>query len=325
MKAKILVYALPALILATIHLAEAQQPNRMYRIGVLAVENPPPGLVENFREGLQDLGYIQGRNIAIESRNAQGRSEQLAALADELVRLKVDVILTVNTPAAVAAKNATTSIPIVITRVADPVKSGLVASLSHPGGNLTGLSFMPDDIGTKQLELLKEIRPSISRVAVLWHADNPGASIVVKQMEHTSSPLGLRFLRLPVRDAQDFLEALGVATRGRAEALFVVDDAMVTKHRFQILDLAAKRSLPVVSFYKEFVEAGGLFAYGASPPAIYRRAAALVDKILKGAKPADLPVEQPMKFEFIINLKAAKQIGLTIPQSVLVRADKVLK
>jgi putative ABC transport system substrate-binding protein len=325
MKTKILFYALPALILAVIHIAEAQQPSRMYRIGVLAVENPPPGLVENFREGLQDLGYIEGRNIAIESRNAQGRSEQLAALADELVRLKVDVILTVNTPAAVAAKNATTTIPIVITRVADPVKSGLVASLSHPGGNLTGLSFMPDDIGTKQLELLKEIRPSISRVAVLWHADNPGASIVVKQMEHASSQLGLRFLRLPVRHAQDFLEALGAATRGRAEALFVVDDAMVTKHRFQILDLAARRSLPVVSFYKEFVEAGGLFAYGASPPAIYRRAAALVDKILKGAKPADLPVEQPMKFEFIINLKAAKQIGLTIPQSVLVRADKVLK
>jgi putative ABC transport system substrate-binding protein len=325
MKTKILFYALPALILAVIHIAEAQQPSRMYRIGVLAAENPPPGLVENFREGLQDLGYIEGRNIAIESRNAQGRSEQLAALADELVRLKVDVILTVNTPAAVAAKNATTTIPIVITRVADPVKSGLVASLSHPGGNLTGLSFMPDDIGTKQLELLKEIRPSISRVAVLWHADNPGASIVVKQMEHASSQLGLRFLRLPVRHAQDFLEALGAATRGRAEALFVVDDAMVTKHRFQILDLAARRSLPVVSFYKEFVEAGGLFAYGASPPAIYRRAAALVDKILKGAKPADLPVEQPMKFEFIINLKAAKQIGLTIPQSVLVRADKVLK
>jgi putative tryptophan/tyrosine transport system substrate-binding protein len=325
MKTKILFYALPALILAVIHIAEAQQPSRMYRIGVLAVENPPPGLVENFREGLQDLGYIEGRNIAIESRNAQGRSEQLAALADELVRLKVDVILTVNTPAAVAAKNATTTIPIVITRVADPVKSGLVASLSHPGGNLTGLSFMPDDIGTKQLELLKEIRPSISRVAVLWHADNPGASIVVKQMEHASSQLGLRFLRLPVRHAQDFLEALGAATRGRAEALFVVDDAMVTKHRFQILDLAARRSLPVVSFYKEFVEAGGLFAYGASPPAIYRRAAALVDKILKGAKPADLPVEQPVKFEFIINLKAAKQIGLTIPQSVLVRADKVLK
>jgi putative ABC transport system substrate-binding protein len=305
--------------------AEAQQASRVYRIGVLALENPPPGLLENFREGLQDLGYVEGRTFAIESRNAEGRNEQLAALADELVRLKVEVILTVNTPAALAAKNATATIPIVITRVADPVKSGLVASLSHPGGNLTGLSFMPDDIGTKQLELLKEIRPSISRVAVLWHADNPGATIVVKQMEHASSQLGLRFLRLSVRDPSDFPGALGTATRGRVEALFVVDDAMITKHRVRILDLAAKHSMPVVSFYKEFAEAGGLFAYGASPPAIYRRAAALVDKILKGAKPADLPVEQPMKFEFIINLNTAKRIGLTIPPNVLYRADRVIK
>lgn len=306
-------------------IAQAQQAGKVYRIGVLSPEIPPPGLLEAFREGLHELGYVEGRNLAIESRHAGGNIKRLAALADELLRLKVDVILAVNTPAAQAAKRATATVPIVITRVADPVKSGLVSSLSHPGGNLTGLSFMPDDAGPKQLQLLKEIIPGISRVAALWYADNPGTTIIVEKVGTASSQLGLQLLRLPVRSSDDLPGAFQGATQGRAEALLVADDAMVTSHRIQILDLAAKHSLPVVSLYKEFAEAGGLIAYGANPPAIYRRAAYYVDRILKGAKPRDLPVEQPTKFDLSINLRTAKALGLTIPPSLLLRADHVIE
>jgi putative tryptophan/tyrosine transport system substrate-binding protein len=305
--------------------AEAQQAGKVYRIGILSPDVPPPGLVEAFQDELRSLGYVEGRNVAIEPRNAGGKNERLAALADELVGLKVDVILTVNTPAAQAAKKATATIPIVITRVADPVKSGLVPSLSHPGGNLTGLSFMPDELGAKLLQLLREIVPGTSRVAALWYADNPGAMLVVREMEGASSQLGLQLLRLPVRGPSDFIGAFQAGARGRAEALVVVDDALVTKHRVPILDLAAKHSLPVVSLYKEFPEAGGLFAYGASPPAIYRRAAHYVDRILRGARPRDLPVEQPTRFELVVNLKTAKGLGLTVPPSVLLRADHVIE
>jgi putative ABC transport system substrate-binding protein len=305
--------------------AEAQQAGRVYRIGVLSPETPPPGLVETFRERLRELSYIEGKNIAIELRNAEGKNERLAALADELVRAKIDIILAVNTPAALAAKKATTTIPIVITRVADPVRSGLVPSLSHPGGNLTGLTFIPDQLGGKQLQLLKEILPRISRVAALWNADNPGSTIHVREMERAAEQLGLQLLLLPVRGPSDFLGAFQAAHQGRAEALFVQDDAMVTKHRVQILDLAAKHSLPVLSLYKDFPEAGGLIAYGANPPAIYRRAADYVDRILKGAKPRDLPIEQPTKFDLIVNLRSAKTLGLAIPPAVLLRADRVIE
>jgi putative ABC transport system substrate-binding protein len=305
--------------------AEAQQAPKVYRIGVLSPEVPPPGLLEGFQEGLRELGYVEGKNVAIESRNAGGKNERLSGLADELVRFKVDVILAVNTPAAQAAKKATATIPIVITRVADPVKSGLVPSLAHPGGNLTGLSFMTDELGAKGLQLLKEILPSISRVAALWYADNPGVTIGVGAMEPAAAQLGLQVLRFPVREPSDFLGAFQGAARGRAEALFVFDDAMVTKHRVQILNLAAKHSLPVLSSQKTFAEAGGLLAYGASPSALYRRAAYYVDRILNGANPRDLPIEQPTKFDLVINLKTAKALGLTIPQSVLLRADKVIQ
>ena len=320
-----LIVTLVVVIVAVPLAAEAEQAGRVYRIGVLSPEVPPPGLLEGFQEGLRELGYVEGKNVAIESRNAEGKNERLAALADELIRLKVDVILAVNTPAAWAAKNATATIPIVMTRIADPVKSGLVPSLSHPGGNLTGLTFIPDELGAKQLQLLKEILPRISRVAALWNADNPGAIIHVREMEPAAAQLGLQLLPLPVRGPSDFLGAFQAATRGRAEALFVQDDAMVTKHRVQIVNLAAKHSLPVISLYKEFPEAGGLIAYGASPPAIYRRAAYYVDRILRGAKPRDLPIERPTKFDLVINLKAARALGLTIPSSLLLRADRVIE
>ncbi|MBI3635553.1 MAG: ABC transporter substrate-binding protein, partial [Candidatus Rokubacteria bacterium] len=245
--------------------------------------------------------------------------------ADELLRLKVDVILAVNTPAAQAAKKATGTVPIVIMRVADPVRSGLVLSLAQPGGNVTGLSFMPDELGAKGIQLLREIRPGMSRVAALFQADNPGALIVVAETERRSAPLGLQFLRLPVRDSSDLPGAFEAATRARAEALFVMDDGAITEHRGHILKLAASHSLPVVSIYKDFAAAGGLIAYGPSLPAVYRRAAQYVDRILKGAKPADLPVEQPTKFDLVINLRTAKALGLTIPPSVLLRADQVIE
>jgi putative ABC transport system substrate-binding protein len=304
--------------------AGAQRASTPHHLGVLA-QDIQPGLLETFQDELQKLGYVEGKNITIRVRNAAGRSDRLPALAEDLLRLKVDVILAVNTPAAQAAKKATGTIPIVIMRVADPVKSGLVASLAHPGGNVTGLSFMPDELGAKGVQLLREALPSISRVAALYQADNPGALLVVAETERRSAQLGLRFLHLPVRDPRDFPDAFQAATRARTEALFVMDDGAITKHRGQLLDLAANHSLPVVSIYKDFAEAGGLIAYGPSLPPVYRRAATYVAKILKGAKPADLPVEQPTKFELVINLKTAKALGLTIPPSLLLRADQIIE
>jgi ABC-type uncharacterized transport system substrate-binding protein len=306
-------------------LAEAQQALKVHRIGVLSPDSPPPGLVEGFQERLRELGYVEGRNITTESRNAGGKSERLPSLADELVGLQVDVILTVNTAAAQAAKKATAAIPIVMTRVADPVKSGLVSSISRPGGNITGLSFLPEVLSAKQLQLVKEALPRASRVAAMSYAGNPGAAITVKGMEAASAQLGLQLLRVSVQAPGDFLGAFETVSRGRAEALIVVDDAMVTRYRVEVLRLAAKHSLPVISFYKPFVEAGGLIAFGASTPDMYRRAADYVDKILRGAKPADLPIEQPTKFELVINLKTAKALGLTIPPSLLARADEVIE
>jgi putative tryptophan/tyrosine transport system substrate-binding protein len=305
--------------------AEAQQARKAHRIGVLSPDSPPPGLFEAFQERLRELGYVEGKNIAIESRHAGGKNERLAALADELIGLMVDVILAVNTPAAQAAKKATAVIPIVITRVADPVKSGLVASISRPGGNITGLSFLPEALSAKQLQLLKEALPRVSRVAAMWYAGNPGAAITVKGMESASAQLGLQLVRVSVQAPGEILGAFETATRGRAEALVVIDDALVTRYRVEILRLAGRHSLPVISLYKPFVEAGGLIAYGASTLDMYRHAADYVDKILRGAKPADLPIEQPTKFELVINLKAAKALGLTIPPSLLARADQVIE
>lgn len=315
----VLTYLLAAVV------AQAQQASKVHRIGVLLYDVAPPGLLEAFREGLRELGYVEGKNITIELRNAEGKNERLSALADELLRLKVDVILAVNTPAAHAAKQATTTIPIVITRVADPVRSGLVASLARPAGNVTGLSLLPEGLAAKRIELLREILPGISRVAALFTADNPGSILTIAEAERAGSKLGIQFLRLPVRGPSDFPGAFQAATRARAEALVVADDAAVTKHRGQILKLAANHSLPVVSSYKDFAEAGGLIAYGPNLPALYRRAAHYADRILKGAKPSDLPLEQPMHFDLVVNLKTAKALGLTIPPSMLLSATHVIE
>jgi len=293
------------------------------RIGLLT-QDLQPGLLEIFRDELKRLGHADGRNITIEVRNAFGRSDRLPALVEELLQLKVAVIVAVNTPAAQAAKKATSTVPIVVMRVADPVAQGLVASLARPGGNVTGLSFMPDELGAKGLEMLHETLPGITRVASIYKADNPGALLVVTETERRSAQFGLHFLRLPVRDSADLPGAIQTATRARTEALFVMDDGAMTKHRKQLLELATRHSLPVVSIYKDFAEAGGFIAYGPSLPVMYRGGAGYVDRILKGAKPEGLPVEQPTKFDLLINLKTAKALGLTIPPSVLQRADQVI-
>jgi putative ABC transport system substrate-binding protein len=231
----------------------------------------------------------------------------------------------VNTPAALAAKNATGSVPIVVMRVADPVKAGLVRSLAHPGGNVTGLSFMPDVLGAKAIEALCQTLPTMSRVAAFYKADNPGALLVVTETERRSAGLGVKFDRLPVRDPSDFPEAFAEAARAGAQAAFVMDDGAMTKLRRPFLQHAARRSLPVVSIYKDFAEAGGLFAYGPDLDHVYRRGAHYVDRILRGAKPNELPVEQSDRFHFIVNLKTARALGLTIPPALLMRADKVIE
>jgi putative tryptophan/tyrosine transport system substrate-binding protein len=304
--------------------ARAQQRELMRRIGILA-QDLQPGLLETLREELRNLGYVEGKSVGIELRNAAGRSDRLPALADDLLRLKIEVIVAVNTSAAQAAKKATSTVPIVIMRVADPVKSGLVSNLARPSGNVTGLSFMPDELGAKGLEMLREILPRIARVAALYQGDNPGALIVVSETERRCAQLGIEFLNLPVHEPRDFAPAFETAARAHTEAVFVMDDGAITNSRAQILDLAARHALPVVSIYRDFAAAGGLIAYGPSLPTLYRRAAHYVDRILKGEPARELPVEQPTKFELVVNLKTAKALGLTIPPSVLVRADEVIE
>ena len=312
------------LILST-PLAAGAQPARVPRIGVLSPGSPGPSpLLDAFRQGLRELGYGEGQNIAIEYRFDEAKPGRLADLAAELVRLKVDVILTINTPASLAAKNATKTIPIVFTYVADPAP--LVASLARPGGNITGLTTLAAELSGKRLELLKEALPGISRVAVLLNSAIPISTQMFREAERASLQLGVQLQPLAVRGPDEIPNAFKVATRDRAGALFVLEEAsMLLKHRTRILELATKHQLPAASMYREFVEAGGLLSYGASLPDLFRRAAIYVDKILKGAKPGDLPVEQPTKFEFVINLKTAKALGLTIPPSVLGRADQIIE
>ena len=306
-------------------IARAQQAVKLYRIGILSPELPPPGFLEAFRQGLRELGYVEGQTVALEVRSAEGYSQRLAPLANELVRLKVDVIVAINTTSVQAAKKASATIPIVMTRIADPVKSGLVPSLSRPGGNITGLSFMVDELSGKRLALLKDTLPSVSRVAVLWYEPNPGADIAMGAIKAASRELGLELLLLPMHGPADLIGAFQAATRGRVQALIVIDDVVTTQHRVEILNLAATHSLAVVSQYKAFAEAGALLAYGPSLSAMYRRTAYYVDRILKGANAGDLPVEQSTKSDLVINLKTAKALGVTIPPTLLVRADEVIE
>jgi putative ABC transport system substrate-binding protein len=280
-------------------------------------------LLEAFRQGLRELLYVEGRNVALDYRYAEAKPERLRELAAELVHLKVDVIFTINAPAARAAKDVTKTIPIVFTWVADPLE--LVASLARPGGNVTGLTTIAHDLSGKRLELLKEALPGVSQVGVLWNSANPTATRVFREMEEVSPQLGIRIHPMGVRDPDELQKAFEVAIKARVRGLFVIEEAVMASYRTRVLGLASKHRLPTGSQYKEFAEAGGLLTYGPDLPDLFRRAATYVDKILKGRQPADLPVEQPMKFELVFNLKTAKQIGLTIPPNMLVRADKVIR
>jgi len=320
--------ALSALVVAITCPVQAQQATKIPRIGSLTGTSLSTNAARNeaFRQGLRELGYVEGKNIVIEWRSAEGKLDRLPVLAAELVRLKVDVIATGGPPATRAAKEATATIPIVMAQDTDPVASGFVASLARPGGNITGLSTLGPEIGGKRLELLKEIVPRLSRVAVFATSTQPGYAQVLKEMELAAGALKVKLQYLDIRDPKDIETAFRAAGKGRADAvLMLAAGSLVTSHRTEIVELAVRSRLPVIYPNSQWVDAGGLMTYGASNTDMERRAATYVDKILKGAKPAELPVEQPIKFEFIINLKAAKQIGLTIPPGVLARADKVIK
>ena len=310
-------------------IAQAQQPKKVPRIGFLVSGSPSStrevGQVEAFRQGLRELGYVEGQNIAIEYRYAEGAEERLLNLAAELVQLKVDVIFTSGTIATQAAKNATKTIPIVLTSVSDPVATGLVASLAHPGGNVTGLSSLSSNLGGKQLELLKEAFPKLSRVAILWDPTNVSNAMGLGETKGAAGALGITLQLRGVHGPNDFEPAFSAINREHTSAVIVVRSPITFAYQTRIVDFAAKSKLPAMYPDRAFVDTGGLMSYGPNFVDMSRRAAVYVDKILKGAKPAELPVEQPTKFEFIINLKTAKQLNLTIPPNVLARADKVIK
>jgi putative tryptophan/tyrosine transport system substrate-binding protein len=316
------------LLSGSLGMAAAQAPAKDPRVGYLSPgsSSDPARLrrFEAFRDGLRELGYVEGRNIAIESRWADGKYERYPALTGDLVRLKVDVIVVVGGAATQAARQVTRTIPIVMTAVNDPLGSGLVSSLAHPGGNITGTSLMAPDVVGKQLEALKEMVPKVSRVALLWNPDNPGSAPQLRQAEVAARALGMRLQTLEARGPQEIERAFAAMTRERAGALVVLTDAIFTNQGRQIAELAAEKRVPAVYGHIEQAGAGGLIAYSANLVDLERRAATFVDKILKGAKPGDLPVEQPTKLELVINLRAAKAIGLTIPPSLLQRADQII-
>jgi putative ABC transport system substrate-binding protein len=306
-------------------MGEAQQPARILRIGLLIPSSASSSArVEAFRQRLRELGYVEGKNIVIEYRYAEGKLERLPDLAAELIRLKVDVVVTTSS-GILAAKKASATIPIVFAGAADPVGSGLVSSLAQPGGNITGLSSIARDLDGKRLELLKEAFPKVARVAYLWGSGGSRGNRRLTNMQAAAKALGLKLLSLEVRSLDDFDSAFARAKREGAQALITVAGSVITNQQRQVLDFAAKNRLPAMYPNSEFVEAGGLMSYAPNIADLFRRAADFVDKILKGTKPADIPVEQPMKFEFVISLIAAKQIGVTIPPNVLVRADRVIR
>ena len=321
---KVLSLALSAMLLAPSFPVDAQPAKKVPLVSYLSPSSAGQN-AEAFRRGLRELDYAEGKNIVLEWRFAEGKMDRLPELAAELVRMKVDVIVVAGGNAALAAKKATSTIPIVIAAASDPVGTGLVASLARPGGNITGLTILSPELSGKRLELLKETVPGITRVAALVYPDNPAYALLLKETQEAARALGLQLQILEVRSPDDFDSAFTAAKMERAGALNVLSSAFFTAHRKKLLELAAKNRLPAIYHNEEFVENGGLMFYGPSIADSNRRAATYVDKILKGRTPADLPVEQPMKFEFIVNLKAAKQIGLTIPPNVLARADKVIR
>ena len=308
-------------------LAHAQQKVKMYRIGFLGNSTAAleANLVGPFREGLRDLGYDEGRNVLIEYRWAEGKYERFPALIAELIALKVDVIVTAGTPATLAVRKATTSIPLVMVAVGDPVGTGIVASLARPGGNITGLTSIAADLEGKRLELLREVIPKLSHIAVFWNPASPFQVVAETEMRAAAQVLRMKVLSLGVRTQQEIEDAFAAIVRERPGALLVLADRLFLHHRARIVEFAAKHRLPGVHAYRELVEAGGLMSFGPSYAGMHRRAAYFVDRILKGAKPAELPVEQPTTFELVINQRAAKALGLTIPQSVLFRATEVIQ
>jgi len=324
MSGKIFIWLLATVLLTTAS-AEAQQTGEVRRVGFLGGSSPSfySARIEAFRRGLQELGHIEGKNILIAYRFAEGKDDRLPSLVAELVRLKVEVIVTGGRTPTRAAKEATATIPIVMTVIGDPVGEGFVSSLARPGGNITGLTQLSPELSGKRLELLKETIPRVTRVAVL--SDPTTAKVTMKAVEAAAQTLAVQLQFLEVRGPKDIETAFQAASKGRADAVLGLTSPFFTSHRKQLADLAVKSRLPAIYSIPEYVEDGALMSYGVSIPDLFRRAATYVDKILKGTKPADLPVEQPTKFEFVINLKAAKQIGVTIPPNVLARADKVIR
>ena len=325
---KIVVFFLATLILTSLYPAHAQQPKKVPRIGFIGASSSSTGghYLEALRHGLRDLGYVEGQNIAIEVRWAEGSAERFPHVIAELNRLKVDVMVVSAAAGALAAKNAGITTPVVFVAVTDPIGYGIINSLARPGGNLTGTALaVGEGFSGKWVELLKEAVPKVARMAVLRNPTHPVAEVFLREMQAVGRALKVRLDFFEARDPSQLGSALSRMEKERAGALIVTPDPLFGSQRSRIVDFAARRRLPSMFFYKEFVDAGGLMSYGPSFPDSYRRAATYVDKILKGAKPGDLPVEQPTKFELVINLKTAKQIGLTIPSSVLFQADKVIK
>ena len=309
------------------HSSSAQAPPNIPRVGYV-ISGTPTGyghLFEAARQGLRELGYVEGQSIVVEVRWAEGRNERFPELVAEMVRRKVDVMVVASTPGALAAKSATQTIPVVMVAVGDPVGNGLVASLARPGGNLTGLSLLSSELSGKRLQLLKEVIPKLARVGILINPGNPLHALVWQETQEAAQMLGVQLQALDIRGPETFEGAFRAATQGRAGALLAPDDFQTTAYRSRIVALAARSRLPAMYGLREFPDDGGLMSYGTNYSDMFRRTATYVDKILKGAKPADLPVEQPTRFELVINLKTAKALKLTIPQSVLIRADQVIQ
>lgn len=326
MRLKSLFWLLTTVLLTTVSPAGAQQPAKFPRIGLLTfTAPPPPSSPTPFEEGLRQLGYVEGQNITIERRYASGKMDRLPELAVELARLPLTVILTQSFPAAFAAKQATSSIPIVVMGAGDPVASGLVASFARPGGNITGVSALEAELSGKRLELLKESFPKLTRVAVLWNSADFGMTLKFREIQLAAQVLRVGVEASAVREPKDFEAVFSTMMLKRPDALFVITDPLTGLNRKHLVELATKNRLPAMYENAPYVDAGGLMAYGPSQAENLQRALHHVDKILKGAKPGELPIEQPSKFELIVNLKAAKQIGLTIPPNVLARADRVIK
>ena len=319
-------FTLCAILLVFCLPAHAQKQATIPRIGILRASTPPPnGTPDRFLQQLRSLGYVDGKNIIFEIRYAEGSRERLRDFVTELVQMKVDAIYTGSSPAIFALKQTTKTIPIIIVSSTDPVRSGIVASLAHPGGNITGMSLVASDLWPKRLELIKEILPKVSRVAIFWNKSNTGMAVEAKATQEAAGPLGVTLQDRGVKDTSEMEVVFEAMSKERPDAFLALMDISLLAHRKRILDFLAKNRVPAIFESKDWVEAGGLISYGAESADVTRRAAIQMDKILKGAKPADIPVEQPTKFEMVINLRTAQQIGLTIPPNVLARADKVIR